>query len=859
MLRCLIITLLFTAMFCLAAENTLPQTCLIEERTLEVLTPIRVKTITEKAETIINPVRWQPIKTIIPDGSRVKAGDTIATFFSGQCETDLHSLLLKQAVIDANLARRLANIDNRNLDMADQMGVLEDKLASLISKLERQKSEPTQDDITIVEGRLRIARMNLDAARKDFTKDQDRFKREMISRAELDASEKNLLEKEARFLFAQQELEDTKHPPERDGELNITEINIQTTRLEIEKLAFEMQEQLKISEIQRKGARSNKERNTREIKEKREDLEHLAVKAPISGFVSVNQVNGNEIVLGTKMWPNFGFMHIPHLNTIAFKGVIPEVHRQYHDVGDNVIVFLNGRKDAPLNGTIKSISTLSHDLAEKDNTGSKQTLKVGVKVFDVLITLNGDPGSLRPGMFGTAVLKAAKKVTGPAIPLNFVREHDGKFHISIDGLYTEVNGHRIGSFFILDDHALLGRRAALTGEFREKQHANGQDDNRLSATGELLPMHSTDIIVGDIGRWPWPKITWLVPEESIVKKGDVVAKLDTNERDKQVREQETRVTSNKSNTDELEKKVEITRRNADFKLKVAQNRLETTRISTTRTLEIIPPIPVHRAEMNRKLAEIKLLDQKRKVQREKSKKIPTVSPSEFRRMKRELKRAELKLEQAEINLKKARQGATPIARSNARINLTEAEDNLATTRKQIVYDNLAIRREFERSKIQLARVTQRLERFREQVERHTITAPVDGLICYNKVYNYDTGEYTKVAVGNTVGRRFNILSIPDLSEMEMKVEVEEKYYSRIKKGMEVEVHLPSLNDSRLSGTVTGIDLLFVNKSRKDSQIGLYSSHEPLGEVLFYVRIAIKPGDVKLKPGLNGEVFFPIRK
>ena len=59
--------------------------------------------------------------------------------------------------------------------------------------------------------------------------------------------------------------------------------------------------------------------------------------------------------------------------------------------------------------------------------------------------------------------------------------------------------------------------------------------------------------------------------------------------------------------------------------------------------------------------------------------------------------------------------------------------------------------------------------------------------------------------------------------------------------------------------MTGVDLLFSNKGKKDSQIGLYSSHEPLGEVIFRVRIRIRQGNVELKPGLLGEVIFPFRR
>ncbi|MBQ6471186.1 MAG: efflux RND transporter periplasmic adaptor subunit, partial [Victivallales bacterium] len=193
----------------------------------------------------------------------------------------------------------------------------------------------------------------------------------------------------------------------------------------------------------------------------------------------------------------------------------------------------------------------------------------------------------------------------------------------------------------------------------------------------------------------------------------------------------------------------------------------------------------------------------------------------------------------------------------ARLELERAEDELELARRQANYENLAIRRRYERHKQWVAKLEKRLEYRQKQVDNHTICAPVDGLLCYNKVYS--NGKIAKVAVGSTVGPRFNVLSIPDLSAMEMRVEVNEKYYSFVKEGRKVEVRLPSLTEQTLDGEVTGVDLLFSNKGKKDSQIGLYSSHEPLGEVIFRARIRIRQGNVELKPGLLGEVIFPFRR
>ena len=810
----------------------------------------------KKSAKINNPVRWLPLSELIPDGTLVKKDQVIARFNTEYTQFDLDSQLLEEAVIDANLQRRLANIENNNIDMDDQMGELDDKLKTAEAKLARLLSEPNPDDVRIAEGRQRIAALNLKAAQKDYDKAQDRFKRGMISRAELDADEETLQQNQIKKLFADRELQTTKEPYDLPGSIHSTRLEIENCKLEIEKLAFEIKEQKKISEIQRVGASSQKKHKEREIKEKRDDIRKSEVKAPIDGYVSHNRVDNEELTIGTKMWPNFAFMEIPDLSTIGFQGELHESDRKYFNDGDEVIVRLNGRLQQPLVCKLRSISTLSHDIADKKNAGWGDEQKLGVKVFDLIIEKTEEAPWLRPGMVGTAELKASKPLEGPTVPLKFVHYIDGKHYISFEGVYTEVSGTPVNSWFVLDDAVWEGRTVTMHGKLVNTVMENQQDEKRFSASGELDPVRKTDVIVPPIGWWPWPKVVWLVPEETYVKKGDVVAKLDPQERQKQIDRIETNAASVRASCEEAEKNVEITRINGEFKLKMAKNTLEIAKQTAKNTLEIFNPLPIYRAEMNRDLAKVNLMSAKRKVDREEARETPTMSPAELQKLKRNQRRMELNLEKAQLNLDKAIEGATQIARSRARLNLKSAENTYELAVKTVQFDNVSAQREYEQTKQRLEEVEQRLRR-RKEGDNHTIYSPADGIICYNKVRNGNV--FAKIAVGNTVGPRFNIMSIPDLSEMEMKVEVPEKYYSQIKEGMEVEVRVPSLTNEHLPGVVTSVDLLFMNKTKKDSQIGLYSSHEPLGEVVFNVRIRIHSTDVKLKPGLIGEVFFPFTK
>ena len=67
---------------CISFAQQASETWRIGKNKLEYVSKVRVHTITEQAEKINNPVRWQPLASIIPDGTLVKQGDVIATFVS---------------------------------------------------------------------------------------------------------------------------------------------------------------------------------------------------------------------------------------------------------------------------------------------------------------------------------------------------------------------------------------------------------------------------------------------------------------------------------------------------------------------------------------------------------------------------------------------------------------------------------------------------------------------------------------------------------------------------------------------------------------------------------------------------------
>jgi multidrug resistance efflux pump len=146
----------------------------------------------------------------------------------------------------------------------------------------------------------------------------------------------------------------------------------------------------------------------------------------------------------------------------------------------------------------------------------------------------------------------------------------------------------------------------------------------------------------------------------------------------------------------------------------------------------------------------------------------------------------------------------------------------------------------------------------ENQEAVTVCAPCDGMVQYARTWSRDG--FVKVAVGKQAGYRSRIARIVDVSQMHVEVAVPERFFSKVSRGMKVEVSVPGLSGKKFAATISNIGFAFVQKTLKTGTTSLYSMHEPLGEVTFTVRadIVMDPG-VALKPGAMASVVFPFRK
>ncbi len=109
-------------------------------------------------------------------------------------------------------------------------------------------------------------------------------------------------------------------------------------------------------------------------------------------------------------------------------------------------------------------------------------------------------------------------------------------------------------------------------------------------------------------------------------------------------------------------------------------------------------------------------------------------------------------------------------------------------------------------------------------ENTTLTSPVNGVVTAR---NYDPGD---------VAGQFPILTIESINPVKVKVNVSESYYSRVVKGMPVEVQVDALGGEVFQGSVSLI----------------HPTLDPVSHT-FTVEISVPNGDQRLRPGMFARV------
>ena len=805
-----------------------------------------------------NPVSWKPVRHVVPDGSFVKKDDIIAEFDPLYQDKKYEKMLIQKHVVNLELEEKLNNIEDRIQTVQDQIKERSERLKVLNAKLARLKSLPLKSDVIIAKGQLRVAELELKAAQVDWKNAQERHAKGYLSDTELKRYEFDLKRKSAHANHKKQLLEvaDTGAP---DWDVKPVELQIESVQLELKKLNFEQKKQADFIEISKTGARRNSVNFDRRLKRSKEEVEGLTVKSPRDGYVVYTDDFKRALdENGGKMWRRRVFVNIPHIETMYIDAMLPEHMRQLIEVGNVCDIYIPGASAKHIIGNVDHIENRPQDITSIDGNvhwGSEDK-DSGIKVYKMKISYEDSVSKMKP-YSNVDVTLHGKTKERPAVPSQYVVNKDGEHFISIEGVYTSVEGYAVNGWFMLSDDRLLGKNISLHGSFplqSSDENVKADDQGQLLIQGEVAAASERYVSVGRIYRRS-SKIVELVEDGAEVKAGDLLITLDDTETIEELQKREEEHKNKVSEREKAEEQLKVVISNGEIDLKLAKYSVEIAAWALKKQKENINKKSVADYKLRHELAKLDHLEAQSDWYRKKALPEDRISKTELRQSERDYKRKSLQLEKAAIQEYLVLHGVDYYALRNAEKVYEEKRLNYEGQEKRLQYNIEVERGLLFRSKRWESDALRRLDDIKRAQENLKIYAPADGTAQYKIIWD---GDLTKIKKGSSLRHRFKPISIADFSKSMVELEVPEEAFTYIALNDEVVVQIPSLGSKEFKGRVEEIDFIFKNKNRKDVSIGVYGNREPLGQSVFNVKVVLDVQDVGLvKPGMQAWVRFPV--
>lgn len=358
----------------------------------------------------------------------------------------------------------------------------------------------------------------------------------------------------------------------------------------------------------------------------------------------------------------------------------------------------------------------------------------------------------------------------------------------------------------------------------------------LNEKGELEAKKSTDVKVEVEGR---STIIWLVEEGTQVEKGDLIARIASNEIEEKIRVEEIKVQNAKAAAEAADQQFEIMLDQNASDIRKAQLALTNAQIEQRKYLEGDSVQTLNAKDNALRTARLRL-EQAQDVLRD-SKALHEkghLSKLEYERDILSEIEAKDAVEAAELDLKTFKAYTDPKERAQKASDVDEAEKDLDRTIKKAEATEMKDKAQTAAKHAEYALVDERLSKLREQRVKTELRAPDVGMVVY------DTGpnrwNRREVTEGAEVIERQTIVKLPDPSQMLVKLRIHEAKTSLIAIGQEATVEVEGIPGVVFKGAVTKIAPL------ADSQQGWLNPD--MKE--YATEIELDTNNYELKPGVT---------
>ena len=335
-------------------------------------------------------------------------------------------------------------------------------------------------------------------------------------------------------------------------------------------------------------------------------------------------------------------------------------------------------------------------------------------------------------------------------------------------------------------------------------------------------------------------IVFIVPEGTLVAKGDIIVKLESSKIDQQIALKKIALNEAEGKLKEALQNLIAKTKEGDGKIVTAERELQIAKIdvekyrdgdSKAEESELLRLIADGKAQLQKFLEERKNIE----VLVKKGYRSPE-QLDEYQLRVNSLSKAVLRDEQKLDNLKKY----------DYKLKMTTFQGKETDAAKKIERENSIAAAEIEKAESTIESAKNLVELHKSELDdlvktlaKCEMKAPQDGTVAYANQPWFDASQ--KIRTGSKVYQQRDIFFLPDMLNMQVKLGVHESIINRIKKDQSVTIRLDAFPDVKLNGTISYVAELAA------------SSFDDAKNYDATVLIKEIPEGISLKPGMTAEV------
>jgi len=335
-------------------------------------------------------------------------------------------------------------------------------------------------------------------------------------------------------------------------------------------------------------------------------------------------------------------------------------------------------------------------------------------------------------------------------------------------------------------------------------------------------------------------IVFIVPEGTVVAKGDVIVRLESAKIDQQI-------ALKKIALNEAEGKLKEAKQNLIAKTNEGEGKI----VTATRELQIaeIEVIKYRDGDFIAEESELQRLIADGKAQLEKyledRRKIEELVKKGYRSPE-QLDESQLRVRSFEKAVQRDEQKLNNLRQYDRKLKMTTFEGKATDAKKKVEREESTAAAEIERTESTIKSANNLVELLESELKdlvavlaKCEMKAPQDGTVAYANQPWFDASE--KIRAGSKVFQQRDIFFLPDMNNMQVKLGIHESIINRIKKDQSVSIRLDAFPDLKLQGSISYVAELaassFDNTKNYDAN----------------VLIKQIPESISLKPGMTAEV------